>query len=325
MVGTFNLRGAGNSKGKSTWTSKAELQDYISFVGFFLYYLSGVYPPYSVIGPFDDLSGSTPISSDLAPIRPPARLFLAGYSYGALLTKYLPHVPVILSQFSRALKTSSQAEIRRRAYRLAFITATDLPSPAYLASIEFFNPSAKQMLQEKVKDHRNELKTPFVRIQAKDSWPNQHLGGDPSDEDYTARVEVPPPITHYLLVSMLLGPAASFVTGFRKLAGGDMKTLDEKFQYNPTAIIHGDWDKITSESRLSDWLADIEDRTEGKCHVRGVHGAGHSWKEKGAMNKLRSHLRRFFEGCLEQQCEEKSPNLATIPEQEEKSETMSNT
>lgn len=317
--------GAGNSKGKSTWTSKAELQDYISFVGFFLYYLSGVYPPYSVIGPFDDLSGSTPISSDLAPIRPPARLFLAGYSYGALLTKYLPHVPVILSQFSRALKTSSQAEIRRRAYRLAFITATDIPSPAYLASIEFFNPSAKQMLQEKVKDHRNELKTPFVRIQAKDSWPNQHLGGDPSDEDYTARVEVPPPITHYLLVSMLLGPAASFVTGFRKLAGGDMKTLDEKFQYNPTAIIHGDWDKITSESRLSDWLADIEDRTEGKCLVRGVHGAGHSWNEKGALNKLRSHLRRFFEGCLEQQSEEKSPNLATIPEQEEKSETMSNT
>ncbi|KAI4267727.1 MAG: hypothetical protein L6R38_008129 [Xanthoria sp. 2 TBL-2021] len=311
--------GAGNSKGKSSWTSKAELQDYISFVGFFMYYLSGVYPPHSDIGPFDNFSGFTPVSSDLAPVRPPARLLLAGYSYGALLTRHLPNVPAILSQFSRVLKTSTQAEIRRRAYNLAFITARDLPSPAYLASIEYFKPSAKQMLEEKAKKHRNELKTPFVREKAKDSWPNQHLEGDPSEVDYTARVEVPTPMTHYLLISILFGPAALFVTGFRKLADVDMGKLDEKFQHNPTAIIHGDWDKITSESRLIDWVAKIEDRSGGKCQLVGVDGAGHSWKEKGAMNKLKSLLRQFFEGCLEQQSEEESPNLATITEQEERS------
>ncbi|KAL9046976.1 MAG: hypothetical protein Q9206_006933 [Seirophora lacunosa] len=44
-VGTFNFRGVGKSGGRATWTSRAELQDYVSFVSFFMYYLSTVYPP----------------------------------------------------------------------------------------------------------------------------------------------------------------------------------------------------------------------------------------------------------------------------------------
>ncbi|KAL8703213.1 MAG: hypothetical protein Q9201_003599 [Fulgogasparrea decipioides] len=125
-VGTFNLRGTGKSKGRCSWTSKPELEDYISFVGFFMYYLSGVYPPVPGSDSFDDCFGLAPVLSGVPSARPPAHLLLSGYSYGAFLTRHLPNVPVLLNRFSKALKTSTQAEIRRRAASLAGITAIDI-------------------------------------------------------------------------------------------------------------------------------------------------------------------------------------------------------
>lgn len=95
-VGTFNLRwadaftrnprfyypdltavsGAGKSKGKASWDSKPELQDYISFVGFFMLYLTSVYPPVPGERPFDDTYALTPIWSEVPTARPPADLVL---------------------------------------------------------------------------------------------------------------------------------------------------------------------------------------------------------------------------------------------------------
>ncbi|KAL8912787.1 MAG: hypothetical protein Q9172_007431 [Xanthocarpia lactea] len=299
-VGTFNLRGVGKSQGKSTWTSKAELQDYISFVGFFMYYLSGVYPPVFSAIPFDDFFGLAPVfDEDSVQTRPPARLVLAGYSYGALLTRHLPDVPAILSRFTKVLKTSTEAEIRRRAYDLASLTITDIVSADLPSAQESRKLKTKQSLdKDRATEGRNYmelLQKPFVRKEVKDSWPGQDLGEDPSEDDYIKRVEVPTPITNYLLISMLLGPVASVVTRFKNLVDVDMDKLDEKFQYNSTAVIHGTSDRMTSGKRLIRWVEPIFELSGGTCQAGGVAGAGHFWREKGAIDGLRKLLQELFQ------------------------------
>ncbi|KAI9732716.1 MAG: hypothetical protein M1818_007450 [Claussenomyces sp. TS43310] len=44
VVGTFNFRGAGGSKGRTSWTAKAETKDYISFIGFMIYFMHHLSP-----------------------------------------------------------------------------------------------------------------------------------------------------------------------------------------------------------------------------------------------------------------------------------------
>ncbi|KAL8767301.1 MAG: hypothetical protein Q9209_006139 [Squamulea sp. 1 TL-2023] len=295
-VGTFNFRGSGTSEGKRTADGKAELQDYISFVGFMMYYIHGVYPPVPGGERFDKSFPLTRILSGVPAARPPAYLVLAGYSYGALLTRHLPHIPVVLGRFSKVLKTSTQAEIRSRACVLASVTIIDI--------LDCDMPSAHESRKSKIKQldnknraterktHMDLLQKPFVRKEAKDSWPDREFG--PFDEDYTTRVEVPTPRTNYVLISMPFGRVASIITGFKKLEDVDVEKYDNKFQYSPTAVIHGRSDLVTSETRMFRWVEDVAVNSHDKCMVVGVDGAGHLWRETRAMDKLRARLREWF-------------------------------
>jgi alpha/beta superfamily hydrolase len=141
-------RGAGS--GHTTWSSKAEQDDYLSFVGFMIYYMYHLCPPQL---PFDaarlrqsdsDLHDLTPIQSRVVPaaraidftkpheksdqvpgsgtrvanLQP--RLLLSGYSYGSLVTTLLPPIITsILPSFQSPPPESAHAEIRMRASRLA--------------------------------------------------------------------------------------------------------------------------------------------------------------------------------------------------------------
>ncbi|KAL8730868.1 MAG: hypothetical protein Q9166_003795 [cf. Caloplaca sp. 2 TL-2023] len=302
-VGTFNLRGAGESAGKSTWTGKAELQDYISFVGFFMYYLSGVFPPVPGEHPFDDFFGLTPILSGVPATRPPAHFVLGGYSYGALLTRWLPNVPAILGRFSKVLKTSTEAEIRHRASRLAAVTVIDILSNELYPSARESRRSKSKLLidknrAEEKKTHIGYLQTPFVRKHERNSWPDEKDGEGPFDEDFIKRVEVPTPKIHYLLISLLLGKAASFVTGFKKLRKTDTDVMDEKFMFNTTAIIHGFKDRISSVWKIEVWGGYLQDNSEDRCQIVSVRKAGHFWREKGAMDKLREHLAEWAQNFI---------------------------
>ena len=156
MLIGYVSRGAGTSKGRTSWQSKAEQNDYISFVGFMIYYLHHLSPPSPNI-PLDQpmFTRSDPELHDLSPVPsqavPPPhnpdheffsptlsspipqievdvpetpstqhRLLLAGYSYGAMITSSLP--PIISSMihpFQTPLPGSAHAEIRMRADYLA--------------------------------------------------------------------------------------------------------------------------------------------------------------------------------------------------------------
>ncbi|RDL33584.1 uncharacterized protein BP5553_07952 [Venustampulla echinocandica] len=155
-VGTFNFRGAGSSKGRTSWQSKAEQNDYMSFIGFMIYYMHHLSGPRLSPSPIDqpvfsrsdsELPDLSPIPSQTVP--PPhtsdpryntttpgrpgvlgngnidghylrCRLLLGGYSYGAMVTSCLPAIMnSFLEPFQNPSPGSAFAEIRLRAEFLA--------------------------------------------------------------------------------------------------------------------------------------------------------------------------------------------------------------
>lgn len=123
-------RGAGDSKGRTSWTAKPELSDYISFAGCFIYYLNSLDPP----TPFHAREHSrsqadttlSPIPSSLnVPIDrfnaldSSMVLILGGYSYGSMICTHLPNTDTIVQRFASVTQGSAEAEIRLRALHLS--------------------------------------------------------------------------------------------------------------------------------------------------------------------------------------------------------------
>ncbi|KAL4885580.1 Alpha/Beta hydrolase protein [Aspergillus karnatakaensis] len=77
VVGTFNFRGAGDSEGRTSWTAKPELADYVSFYGFMMLYLH--YLKSNLRARSEEQSNNGGI-----------HLVLGGYSYGSLVASHLP-------------------------------------------------------------------------------------------------------------------------------------------------------------------------------------------------------------------------------------------
>lgn len=135
VVGTFNFRGAGKSTGKTSWTSKAERGDYISFAAFVYYYCHYLDPfrpqgesksPVSLASsvssptlPTATTDADSSIEATTAESSEPPVLLLCGYSYGAMVTKLLPPVHTMLEPFATPKTASAAADIRLRAQHLA--------------------------------------------------------------------------------------------------------------------------------------------------------------------------------------------------------------
>lgn len=128
LVGTFNFRGAGNSSGRTSWTSKAERSDYMSFVGFVYFYVhyldpfrqaqSAVSTSSLPLSPTTHESG-TSVASEPESVANHYVLLQCGYSYGAMITKLLPPLESVLEIFAAPKNASAAADIRLRAQHLA--------------------------------------------------------------------------------------------------------------------------------------------------------------------------------------------------------------
>jgi hypothetical protein len=145
-------RGAGSSKGRTSWQSKPEQNDYVSFIGFMVYYIHHLSPPTLSPPPIQqpNFSRSEPQLHELTPVpsqalppphvsvrylspmpkhlslankdqgKPRIRLLLGGYSYGAMVTCCLPAIlSSVITPFQSPAAGSAHAEIRLRALSLA--------------------------------------------------------------------------------------------------------------------------------------------------------------------------------------------------------------
>ncbi|KAL9121527.1 MAG: hypothetical protein Q9187_001912 [Circinaria calcarea] len=251
VVGTFNFRGSGSSKGRTSWTAKPELADYSSFVGFFIYYLNGLQPSGSTSSngytqtPSFTESPLLPIQSALTtPTDPPNAvssrivLVLGGYSYGSLIAMNLPSVDAILSRFIDIRQGTAEAEIRLRASNLSTQWNTEVHRKSQRGrsltvedvtrgtshSIAMGGDESEPGTRRKSRESKRSVN--LVRRSVDRS--RQKLGPrKPSSEELSAFVsaveklpstEALLPETHYLLISPLLPPISMLATMFTQLS-----------------------------------------------------------------------------------------------------------
>ncbi|KAK5993025.1 hypothetical protein PT974_06451 [Cladobotryum mycophilum] len=121
LLGTFNFRGAGRSAGRTSWTARPERDDYISFLGFMVYYTHHLNPfgphTHASLNPHTALSTNQALPEDSSQHQPV--LMMGGYSYGAMITSRLPPLVDILEPFTSPASGSAASQIRLRATSLA--------------------------------------------------------------------------------------------------------------------------------------------------------------------------------------------------------------
>ncbi|TGO68107.1 hypothetical protein BOTNAR_0030g00290 [Botryotinia narcissicola] len=190
IVGTFNFRGAGSSKGHTSWSSLPEQKDYISFLGFIVTYLHHLSVPYSSRPP--SFAHSEPQLHTLAPVpserlmQPtndglPGRytsagsgiesndaqplLLLAGYSYGSLITINLePSLLGMLAPFQQPAPGSPYADIRSRARFLATQQNEMIEATYSLLRAGGHRRGRSLQSAEQMIDHKTRLSSSGVRM-----------------------------------------------------------------------------------------------------------------------------------------------------------------
>ncbi|GIJ82235.1 hypothetical protein Asppvi_000741 [Aspergillus pseudoviridinutans] len=269
VVGTFNFRGAGESGGRTSWTAKPELADYVSFYGFMLHYLHSLK---------DDQTRQEDRGLDPSP-APPAEstgdsrsacrdvhLILGGYSYGSMVASHLPTVDVVAGLFSEGDSATSFHQVRQAAKELSTLSiksvrGTDMPS----TSSNF------------------------------------------ASREYSTTVEdVTRTTISYLLVSPLLPPVNLLLTSFSKLSSGLAvktptqskqilcpKPADQLCSYR-TLAIYGNQDTFTSSHKLRKWASDLSQAAHSQFQSAEIDGAGHFWREKGVESRASEALRNWL-------------------------------
>ncbi|KAF2132218.1 hypothetical protein P153DRAFT_334908 [Dothidotthia symphoricarpi CBS 119687] len=319
VVGTFNFRGAHGSKGRTSWSGRPELNDYMSFAAFFIHYLSYVQP--YPIPHLDSMPEQSPLPSSVESlhqqINQPPVVILGGYSYGSLILKNLPPLSSILQPFATPVLGTAADEILLRAHKLSDQT----------------NLSRLQLLRDHERgrkdktDHGRTLsvihggeETPSdkrrssreVRRSVDGFGRHSHDLGDrlrnishrkPKDEIspvqlVTRNAAISMPDVRYLLISPLTLPISTLAApalGQMFWSRGKDKSQDVIGKHTSLAV-YGDHDVFSSAKKIREWAVQL--RAEpGSCFSSvEVAGAGHFWVEKGVEEKLRNALREWEVG-----------------------------
>ncbi|KAG9636637.1 hypothetical protein KCU64_g14510, partial [Aureobasidium melanogenum] len=122
VVGTFNFRGAANSHGSTSWSGKAERDDYISVAGHLLIYMDQLHTSRTN----DTTSAQSPTGHEPSNPSEHIILILGGYSYGSLIVTHLPPTSEILAMFRETQTSPWTSDILKRAKELALQTNTSL-------------------------------------------------------------------------------------------------------------------------------------------------------------------------------------------------------
>ncbi|KAI9762795.1 MAG: hypothetical protein M4579_000147 [Chaenotheca gracillima] len=332
VVGTFNFRGAGYSKGRTSWTAKAEVADYVSFAAFFVHYLHHLEPPSGRNRPQPFCSASdgtlTTIPSSVVPLSPSAEgdeklkisLIIGGYSYGALIAMNLPPIQALLAQFVGVEEGSSEAEIVLRAERLASqwnreaqagIESGRGRSIGHLATRSVSNPvivggeESQPGVRHPSRESRRSMDSVRKSLDVIRSSPSQRRQASRRDSSRQG-VEIlgnavpSAPDVSYLLVSPLLPPISAFATFFSdpsRVWGLSVKTsavkARDKLAIHPTAVIWGTKDIFTSHKKLRKWAEDLAGQPLSKFRFLEILDAGHFFHEEGVEDQLKRYVRSW--------------------------------
>jgi len=287
IVGYY--RGA-HGKGRTSWTGKLEVKDFVSVVVWCSAYVRSLPPPVIPIR-----TSSPRLTVPASPLRAPPEgkevvaekseegevekmeLLIGGYSYGSLIASLTPPVPDILKlleapppstpAFAKALLTAKESARRW----------LDTHSSTRTSYSGTFNRAAVHAALQQEENRKLECEQVHHGVDKK--W------------KVTAR---------YLLVSPLLPPISSFMMGFAgmKAWGLGRGSVDEEERGIEAAgarvlAVYGDGDTFTGIRKYRKW----REKMEGE-RWRGVEvgGAGHFWREEGVMEVLVGQVEEWVRG-----------------------------
>ncbi|KIX94037.1 uncharacterized protein Z520_10374 [Fonsecaea multimorphosa CBS 102226] len=320
---TFNFRGASGSAGRTSWTGKPELSDYVSVYGFLVCYIDAIF------------HGRPPGEDDVPPAaarRPPV-LILGGYSYGAMIASHLPALGVVIDLFRSPTSGSAESEIRRRALDLsrdaqAYLemhsgSATTLttprvrsaagagesarkPSPGVVMGGYESDAASRRVSRENSRRSMDgeRIRRSVDRIRRKIGSSQPSSPTAPATTKAPAMEESAPvlPEVAYVIISPILSMAAGFTTMFSKLRftrkdrdtnpspGAEFHELTT----HPCCCCYGTRDGFTSASKLQRWTQDLQSQP-GSRFVAVSADTGHFWHEADGAARLRQGLAEFLE------------------------------
>ncbi|RKF60097.1 putative alpha beta-hydrolase [Erysiphe neolycopersici] len=291
IVGTFNFRGAGESEGSTSWQSKSEQNDYMSFIGFivcYLYYLRVLQlPPHIQLDSDaeDDFQIDSQDSQETdslgenrydAIMSSPTRLLLAGYSYGALITMSLPAtIESILAPFHVPSLDSIHGKIRLQAKNLAKWRKFSYVSPKYLNKIHrsakstSFDMKRPEKISNDIRssDRQRKSSPDSLRSNRSPVFPDRYRSQDSvhnlSVNELPKSKKILPENQEYwninvayLLVSPLQGIVCDLLTLWSFKSWRQRNTLsdkDIKLKLNQTLAIYGEDDVYVSSKSIRNW------------------------------------------------------------------------
>ncbi|KAJ5964327.1 uncharacterized protein N7479_004203 [Penicillium vulpinum] len=281
VVGTFNFRynhplltpghsamtkllmkrqysGAGDSEGRTSWTAKPELGDYVSFYGFMLQYLHFLK---LALAPEDQGDSNLRKPTGEEPSSPDIRLILGGYSYGSLIASHVPTLDTMLDLFQSAPMTTSANEetpiheIRSTAKHLAGLSLERLQRSHCLADA----PDLHALM---------------------------------TSISYLLVSPLLPPISQFLTVFSTL--SLNLKTETPKGPHIPCPRPADQQSTHHTLALFGDQDTFTSAGKLRRWADEMVHIPHSQFQSRMIDGAGHFWRENGVEMRARHALREWL-------------------------------
>ncbi|KAK7553716.1 Alpha/Beta hydrolase protein [Phyllosticta paracitricarpa] len=340
IVGTFNFRhgmGAQNSSGRTSWTGKPELADYMSFAGALVCYVHALKLP----GESSSPTSKTPDVNEL-----PVQIVFGGYSYGSLVVTRLPPIDSLLAPFQSAPTSHAASTIHQLASSLAVRTTEELveqhdaskkqhqlsptsprrtfesrrKSPVTVGGYDS-EPAAtagggKRKSQDAGASGRRSLSLDLRRPQ---SWGKElrssfHAPRHHRQQERTATVDkrqaddlaISPA---YLLISPLLPPLSFLIAPSLAPSTAVLPSFSLSL-FSSSASRSSSSNPLTMHPTLI--LFGANDGFTGSKRLRAwcsklaaeaeaevVAGAGHFWLEAGAMRQLRGRVKTWAEGLEE--------------------------
>ncbi|KAH9822952.1 hypothetical protein Tdes44962_MAKER00780 [Teratosphaeria destructans] len=312
VVATFNFRGAGASEGKGSWSGRGEVEDFVSVVGFLVWYLLSLNDE----GDSGDDAG--------ADGHEMLEILLAGYSYGrgawdSRRGDYSEGADVA-KQMLEALAGQADSSRGRpsRAGAIGAASSWPKPSPVTVGGEE--TPATDR---RRSRDSRRSVD--FVRrsVEAPGRI-KQHLRKHSDERAMRARPQslrprtanavvrkVGPRVTaRYLVISPVLLPIP-FTTilappgvpgmsfGHRRVAPED-HAAGMVFTRHPTLVMFGTKDAFTSDKQLRLWAGKLQKASKvNEFRWKQIQDAGHFWREEGAMRRLQDVVASWvrLQGC----------------------------
>ncbi|RMZ79217.1 hypothetical protein DV738_g3527, partial [Chaetothyriales sp. CBS 135597] len=307
LLGTFNFRGAAGSAGRTSWSGKGELGDYVAFYLFMLAFINATKA---------QLTGeeSQDVEETIQPL-----LVLGGYSYGSMIASSLPPIDLVQALLGNTPEGSTEYEIKSRADQLGKDYAAYVKLQREGSSIraqggshashtsEVNSPPGRmggyrseeanrrisgQSGRSSV-DRGNSVRRSLDRVRQRLGKNRDMLAGSIANPDHSTRQQASGcPTVAYLLISPVLPPVSGFTTMFskpsfeRQLPGSTRQLKDEsasqdKFQKCATCIVYGGKDQFTSSKKIKKWTHELEERSANPSLLcaQEVEQAGHFWVE----------------------------------------------